>query len=95
MCIKLRQVCNHPRMLDKEDVLLPAADGGPAATRALRQLVDASGKMVLLDKLLPRLRAEGRKLLIFSQFTRMLDILDDYCVMRGFKYCRLDGGTNR
>ena len=93
MCIKLRQVCNHPRMLDKEDVPLPAADGGPAATRALRQLVDASGKMVLLDKLLPRLRAEGRKLLIFSQFTRMLDLLEDYLALAQYPFERLDGSV--
>jgi SNF2 family DNA or RNA helicase len=93
VCIKLRQVCNHPRMLDKEDVPLPAADGGPAATRALRQLVDASGKMVLLDKLLPRLRAEGRKLLIFSQFTRMLDLLEDYLHLARLPCERLDGSV--
>jgi SWI/SNF-related matrix-associated actin-dependent regulator of chromatin subfamily A member 5 len=35
------------------------------------------------------------RVVLFSQFTRMLDILDDYCAMRGFKYCRLDGSTNR
>ena len=41
------------------------------------------------------LHRKGHRCCIFSQFTRMLDILDDYCVMRGFRYCRLDGGTNR
>ena len=39
--------------------------------------------MVLLDKLLPKLKAQGSRILIFSQMTRMLDILEDYCGWRG------------
>lgn len=31
-------------------------------------------------------------MLVFSQMTRMLDILEDYCWYRGHKYCRIDGG---
>ena len=50
------------------------------------------GKMVLLDKLLPRLKEKGSRVLIFSQMTRMLDILEDYCLFRGHQYCRIDGG---
>ena len=89
--MKLRQLCNHPRLLDKSDAPLPV---GPAAeAKALAQLVEASGKMVLLHKLLPRLRAQGRKLLIFSQFTRMLDILEDYLHLTRLPYERLDGSV--
>ncbi len=58
-----------------------------------KHLVDNCGKMVLLDKLLPRLKKDGSRVLIFSQMTRMLDILEDYCVWRGHDYCRLDGQT--
>jgi len=43
---------------------------------------------VLLDKLLPKLRSRE---LIFSQMTRLLDILEDYSLYRGYKYCRIDG----
>ena len=50
-------------------------------------------KMVLLDKLLPRLQEEESRVLVFSQMTRMLDILEDYCGWRGWQYCRLDGQT--
>ena len=53
--------------------------------------VMSSGKMVLLDKLLPKLRAEGHKVLIFSQFVKMLDLISDYCTFRDFRYERLDG----
>ena len=57
-------------------------------------LVTHSGKLVLLDKLLPRLKAKGSRVLIFSQMTRVLDILEDYCTMRSHKYCRIDGSTD-
>lgn len=52
------------------------------------------GKMVILDKLLPRLQDQDSRVLIFSQMTRMLDILEDYCFWKGYKYCRLDGNTS-
>ncbi|KAJ2815783.1 chromatin remodeling complex Adenosinetriphosphatase, partial [Coemansia erecta] len=57
-------------------------------------LVFNAGKMAVLDKLLKRLRAQGSRVLIFSQMSRVLDILEDYCMMREYKYCRLDGSTN-
>ena len=41
-----------------------------------------------MDKLLPKLQAQGSRVLIFSQMARMLDILEDYCWFRGWKYCR-------
>jgi SNF2 family DNA or RNA helicase len=57
------------------------------------RIVSASGKMVVLDKLLSRLRAGGHKALVYSQFTHMLDVLQDYCVWRGWRFLRLDGST--
>ena len=47
--------------------------------------------MVLLDRLLPKLLERDSRCLIFSQMTRLLDILEDYCLYKGFKYCRIDG----
>lgn len=55
----------------------------------------AAGKLVLLDKLLPKLQSRNSRVLIFSQMTRLLDILEDYCLYRGFKYCRIDGERHR
>ena len=57
----------------------------------LERTVRSSGKLVLVDKLLPKLKAEGHKVLIFSQMKRMLDILETYCIGRGYGYERLDG----
>jgi len=50
-------------------------------------------KFKVLDHLLPRLLADGCKILIFSQMTKLLDILDDFLRIRGHKYCRIDGQT--
>ena len=54
-----------------------------------------AGKLVLLDKLLPKLRSRDSRVLVFSQMTRLLDILEDYCLYRGYKYCRIDGARPR
>lgn len=57
-------------------------------------LVTSSGKLLLLDRLLPSLFARGSKVLIFSQFKTTLDILDDYATyLRSYDFCRIDGGT--
>ena len=53
-----------------------------------------AGKMVLLDRLLPKLKARGSRVLIFSQMTRLLDVLEDYMLYRGHQYCRIDGNTS-
>ena len=57
-------------------------------------LVENCGKMVLLDKLLKRLRERGHRVLLFTQMTRILDLMEDYLVMRRFPYCRIDGNTS-
>jgi chromodomain-helicase-DNA-binding protein 1 len=54
-------------------------------------LIKGSGKLILLDKLLRRLRETGHRVLIFSQMVRMLDILAEYLQMRRFPFQRLDG----
>jgi SNF2 family DNA or RNA helicase len=54
-------------------------------------VIPTSGKMVLIDKLLPKLQNEGHKVLIFSQMVKMIDIIDEYCEYRGYPCERLDG----
>ncbi|ATY62484.1 SNF2 family helicase ATPase [Cordyceps militaris] len=59
-------------------------------------IVTSSGKMLLLDRLLRHLLARGHKVLLFSQFTTQLDILEDYCrELRGWPVCRVDGGVSQ
>ena len=52
-----------------------------------------SGKFQLLDDLLPDMKNSGDRVLIFSQFTMLLDVLERYLKIRGYKYMRLDGQT--
>lgn len=55
------------------------------------RLIADCGKMMVLDPLLKKLKEEGHKCLIYSQFTRVLDILEDYCGKTSYKFVRLDG----
>ncbi|KAG0419041.1 Chromodomain-helicase-DNA-binding protein 8, partial [Dictyocoela roeselum] len=57
-----------------------------------RVLIQSSGKLVLLDKLLNKLK-NGHKVLIFSQMTRCLDLLSDYLNYRKYRFERIDGGV--
>lgn len=92
LAMQLRKCCNHLFLLNgvEEDMrqqqqmvdkVLPEADF----------LARGSGKLVLLDKLLPRLKENGHRVLIFSQFKIMLDILEDYLNLRAMKFERIDG----
>ncbi|KAF2767394.1 SWI/SNF chromatin remodeling complex component [Teratosphaeria nubilosa] len=83
--MQLRKCCNHPYLFE-------GAEPGPPYTTD-EHLVDNAAKMVMLDKLLKRMKAQGSRVLIFSQMSRVLDILEDYSVMRGYQYCRIDGST--
>jgi len=87
LVMQLRKVCLHP-------FLFPGAEGDVDST-TLDELVGASGKLSVLDQLLRSLFQKGHRVCLFSQFTSILDILEDYCQMRGWKFCRFDGGTSR
>lgn len=58
-----------------------------------QELIPEAGKLKALDELLPKLKEEGHRVLIFSQFTMVLDILEEYLAIRGKTYLRLDGST--
>lgn len=87
--MELRKCCNHPYLI--RGVEQNETEHLTAREQIYQTLVDASGKMVLIDKLLPKLKAGGHKVLIFSQMVRVLDILEDYLVWRGYTHERLDG----
>lgn len=61
----------------------------------LQMLIRGSGKLAMLDRMLPKLKENGHRVLLFSQFTSMLDILQEYCDLREYQYVRLDGETSR
>ena len=84
--MQLRKCCGHPYLFEgvEDRTLDPLGE----------HLVFNCGKLAVVDKLLKKLKERGSRVLIFTQMTRILDILEDYMVMRGFKYCRLDGNTD-
>lgn len=89
--MELRKCCNHPFLINgaEEQILNEMrqqnADKNEEELQLLG-LVQSSGKMVLIDKLLPKLRADGHKVLIFSQMVRVLDILEEF--LSNMKYVK-------
>ncbi|CAG0878603.1 unnamed protein product [Darwinula stevensoni] len=80
----LRKIANHPYLVRFPLNPQNPHDFGP-------ELIAASGKLLVLDELLHQLKKQKHKVLIFSQMTRMMDILADYLDMRGFGFAQLDG----
>uniref|UniRef100_M4BRS8 Uncharacterized protein n=1 Tax=Hyaloperonospora arabidopsidis (strain Emoy2) TaxID=559515 RepID=M4BRS8_HYAAE len=96
--MELRKCCNHPFLVkgvEEREVKRLANQKSVSKEEIQRQisecLVDSSGKLVLLNKLLPRLKESGHRVLIFSQFRIMLDILQDYLALRRYNCERIDG----
>lgn len=83
--MQLRKCCNHP-------YLFPDAEPEPYTND--KHIIENSGKTMMLDKLLTNLKAKGSRVLIFSQMSMMLDILEDYAVFKEYEYCRIDGSTS-
>lgn len=92
--MELRKCCIHPFLLNgaedqiQMDYKSPDKEDSEAYYHAL---VNSSGKMVLIDKLLPKLKASGHRVLIFSQMVKCLDLLEDYLLYRKYPYERIDG----
>lgn len=87
--MELKKISNHPYMFHgaEERVL----NGSTRREDQIKGLITSSGKMMLLDQLLTKLRKDGHRVLIFSQMVKMLDILGDYLRIRGYQFQRLDG----
>uniref|UniRef100_A0A7N6AXP5 Chromodomain-helicase-DNA-binding protein 1-like n=1 Tax=Anabas testudineus TaxID=64144 RepID=A0A7N6AXP5_ANATE len=82
--MNLRKCVDHPYLFDGVE---------PEPFEIGEHLIEASGKLCLLDNMLTYLHEGGHRVLLFSQMTRMLDILQDYMEYRGFSYERLDGSV--
>ena len=91
LAMQLRKCCNHPFLLNGVEDMMQKGEEHKSKDDEADFLVKASGKLVLLDKLLPKLKDGGHRILIFSQFKIMLDILEDYLALRNFKAERIDG----
>ncbi|KAI6136491.1 SNF2 family N-terminal domain-containing protein [Pisolithus sp. B1] len=88
--MQLRKCLQHPYLIS--DTIEPR--GLPSA-EAHEKLVSASAKLRLLKGLLPKLKARGHRILLFSQFVVVLDIVEDFLTGEGYKFLRLDGDTKQ
>jgi SNF2 family DNA or RNA helicase len=79
--MQLRKVCNHPYLFSPEGYHLNDT------------IIRSSGKFALLDQMLPKLKAAGHRVLMFTQMTAVMTILEDYFIFRGYLSLRLDGST--
>lgn len=87
--MQLRKCLCHPFVYN-EDI---EEKKGTAAVLH-RNLVEACSKLQLLEVLLPKLRERGHRVLIFSQFIHMLDIMEDFLDGLEMRYQRLDGNVS-
>jgi SWI/SNF-related matrix-associated actin-dependent regulator of chromatin subfamily A member 5 len=85
--MQLRKCCGHPYLFEgmENRTLDPLGE----------HLVENCGKLFMVDKLLKKLKERGSRVLIFTQMTRILDILEDYMVMRGYKVSNTSCQKNR
>ncbi|KAK0765644.1 hypothetical protein N5P37_001581 [Trichoderma harzianum] len=87
MIMQLRKLCNHPFVFDVvENVMNPLNISNDLLWRT-------AGKFELLDRILPKYKATGHRVLMFFQMTAIMDIMEDYLRYRSYKYLRLDGTT--
>ncbi|KAJ7757542.1 P-loop containing nucleoside triphosphate hydrolase protein [Mycena metata] len=86
LLMQLRRICDHPYMID---------DAQPDAYEIGEHVVAASSKLLAIDKILADVLPKGERVLIFSQWTDMLDLLEDHMVLRDIPYVRLDGSVSR
>ncbi|KXN90773.1 Lymphoid-specific helicase [Leucoagaricus sp. SymC.cos] len=87
--MQLRKVCSHPFLFDWP---IDPKTNEPVLGA---ELVNASGKMMVLDRLLRELLKRGHRVLVFSQFVTMLNIIEDWATdFMGWKICRIDGSTS-
>jgi ATP-dependent DNA helicase len=85
-----RKNVNHPFLFGEP---IDPATGMHMGTAHPQLLVRASGKLALMDRMLERLHKDGHQVLIFSQMTRVLSVIEDYLRFRKWEYRRIDGST--
>ncbi|KAK9764296.1 putative ATPase [Basidiobolus ranarum] len=88
--MQLCKICNHPYLFDGP------YDDKTGYLNVTEEVQSSSGKMILLNQLLTTLIGRGHRILIFSQMTKMLDIIEDWLmILKGWKCCRIDGSIHQ
>ncbi|CAN3476075.1 nuclear protein Sth1p/NPS1 [Diutina catenulata] len=85
--MQLRKICNHPFVFSEVEEVLNSS-------RLTNDLIwRVSGKFEMLDRILPKFKASGHRVLMFFQMTQVMDIMEDFLRWRDMRYLRLDGST--
>ncbi|VAI25716.1 unnamed protein product [Triticum turgidum subsp. durum] len=82
--VQLRKACSHPYLFSGIE---------PEPYEEGEHLVQASGKLIVLDLVLEKLHRLGHRVVLFAQMTQTLDILQDFLELRNYTYERLDGSV--
>lgn len=99
LLMQLWKCCLHPFLFEGVQKCAQDLVSGQWKNVVDENLIYSSGKLCILDKLLSDIykskaaKKGGGKVIIFSQYTSMLNILEEYCSFREYKYVRLDGQT--
>merc|ERR1712115_733705 len=91
--MQLRKLCNHPFMFQHIEESYARHVGMHTDTVVGPDIYRASGKFELLDRIFPKIKKSGHRVLLFCQMTALMTILEDYLNWKGHKYLRLDGTT--
>jgi len=91
--MELRKCCIHPFLLKGAEDSICDEYKSITQEQHFKVMIASSGKMVLIDKLLKKLKAGGHKVLLFSQMTKCLDIIQDYLKGMNYGFERIDGGV--
>ena len=83
--MQLRKCADHPYLFKGVEPE-PFVDGD--------HLINVSGKMIILQKLIEKVQERGEKMLVFCQMTSLLNIIEDYLCYKQIKYVRIDGSTS-
>ncbi|EGW31374.1 uncharacterized protein SPAPADRAFT_141249 [Spathaspora passalidarum NRRL Y-27907] len=92
LMMQLRNICNSPYVYYEPFLI---EEGNKNDTKFMEALISNSAKFQALNQLVKPLISQGHKILIFSQFTKLLDLLQDWFHFQEIEVCRLDGSTSQ
>ena len=86
--MQLRKICNHPFMFEEIEDAICEHQGIPGNCATGVDLYRTSGKIELLDRMLPKFKETGHRVLLFCQMTQLMTIMEDYLQWRGmYLFC--------
>ena len=91
--MQLRKLCNHPFMFQHIEEAYAKHIESPTDVIHGADVYRASGKFELLDRILPKFKETGHRILMFCQMTQCMTIIEDYFNFKGYRFLRLDGMT--